>query len=201
MRRVQVTQGSILRGPADAEVRFARFPEHYKIKGMFFGRIVRVLGEAGYRPLEPLLVDPPRLGRYMPFADYPQVDYSRLCHAAAVHEWPSVPVPEAMRRLARLDFGEFASSTVGRVTLALTGELAESLSKLPDLYRMSLKGGRVSAEPSGDGVRVRFEDFYGWVDCYPIGTLEGVVHHYGREANIEGEIHDDRSATYEVRWR
>lgn len=201
MARVRVTEETILRGPVDPEERFARFPSYYTLKGMFFARMIAVIGTDGYEALEPHLLRPPRLGRYMPFIDYPQVDYSRLCLAAAVREWPKQPVLEAMRRLARLDFSEFAQSRIGRVSLAMTGGLGDALAKLPDLYQVSLKGGQVWAERVAGGVSVRFEDFYGWVDCYPLGTLEGVVHYYGRQPVIEAEVHDERSATYEVRWQ
>jgi len=181
----------------DGEERFAHFPRHYTIKGMYFTRVLTTLGD-GLAKVEDLLVDRPRNGRYLPFRDYPQVDYSRLCHAAAIRSWPTQPVPEAMRRLARLDFQQFAGSRVGRVTLALTGDLASSLRKLPDMYRMSIKGGKVVAREEDDGMRIDFEDFFGWPDCYALGTLEGIVQHYGRQPHIHAAFHSESNASYLV---
>jgi len=186
-----------LTGSVDGEERFAHFPRHYTIKGMYFSRVLATLGD-GLREVEDKLVDPPRMGRYLPFRDYPQVDYSRLCLAAARRSWPTQSVPEAMRRLARLDFQQFAGSRVGRVTLALTGDLASSLRKLPDMYRMSIKGGRVTAREEDDGMRIEFEDFYGWPECYALGTIEGIVQHYGKHPRIHAAFHSESHATYLV---
>jgi len=181
-----------LTGGVDAEARFERFPRHYTIKGMFFTRVLATLGD-GIDGVRAQLVEEPR--RYLPFRDYPQVDYSRLCYAAAIRSWPAQPVPEAMRRLARLDFEQFAGSRVGRVTLALAGDLPGSLRKLPDMYRMSIKGGAVSAKLEEDGIRVDFEDFHGWADCYALGTLEGIVQHYGKTPRIHAAFHSESDAS------
>ncbi|NOY90621.1 MAG: DUF2378 family protein [Deltaproteobacteria bacterium] len=186
-----------LTGSVDGEERFSHFPRHYTIKGMYFSRVLKTLGD-GLQSVEGKLLEPPRMGRYLPFRDYPQLDYSRLCLAAATRSWPVQPVPEAMRRLARLDFQQFAGSRVGRVTLALTGDLKSSLSKLPDMYRMSIKGGRVVVREEDDGLRVDFEDFYGWPDCYALGTLEGMVQHYGKQPRIHAAFHSESNASYLV---
>jgi len=162
---------------------------------MYFSRVLNTLGD-GIEDVRSLLVEEPR--RYLPFRDYPQVDYSRLCLAAAVRSWPAQPVPEAMRRLARLDFQQFAGSRVGRVTLALAGDLAGSLRKLPDMYRMSIKGGTVSAKSEEDGMRVDFTEFHGWADCYALGTLEGIVQHYGKTPRIQAAFHTESDASYLV---
>lgn len=179
----------------DVEARFSRFPRHYTIKGMYFTRVLSALG-AGLSDVQEKLLEQPR--RYLPFRDYPQVDYSRLCYAAAVRNWPAQPVPEAMRRLARADFEQFAGSKVGRVTLALAGDLRGSLRKLPDMYRMSIKGGTVTAKDEPEGVRIDFSDFYGWPDCYVLGTLEGIVQHFGKNPRIEAAFHSESSASYLV---
>lgn len=189
-----------LEGAPDPEARFARFPSSYTIKGMFFTRPIRILGPA-YGEVQATLRRAQASGRYLPFRDYPQEDYSRLAHAAAVKRWPDVPIPEAMRQLARDDLRAFAESRVGRVVLAMTGDVAGTLLKLPDMYRMSLTGGRVEALRTPEGVRIEYRDFLGWVDCYPIGTVEGVVRHFGSEPELDVEVHAEDAATYDVRWR
>ncbi|MFW5921059.1 MAG: DUF2378 family protein [Polyangiales bacterium] len=200
MTRNGLTPSQPLQGDPDPEERFARFPSSYTIKGMFFARPIHILGP-GYEALEPKLRRPQAKGRYLPFGDYPQEDYSRLAHAAAVKRWPHVSTPEAMRQLARDDLRAFAESRVGRVVLAMTGDVAGTLLKLPDMYRMSLEGGHVEATRTDDGVRIEYRDFLGWVDCYPIGTVEGVVQHYGAASELDVQIHGNDAATYDVRWR
>jgi len=191
------------KGSFDAEARFKRFPSDYTMKGMFFGHLVRTLGEQGFREVAPSLVHAPRGGRYLPFRDYPQVDYSRMAHATALRRHPYVALAEAARRVARQDFAAFAASTIGRVTLSMIGDAGSALMKFPDMYRMVLTGGSVRAAPLDDatGVRLEYVDFLGWVDCYAIGTIEGLVLHYGRMPTIDVELLGEDHAIYEVRWR
>jgi uncharacterized protein (TIGR02265 family) len=187
-------------GHVDAEQRFARFPSSYLMKGMFFSRMIDLGGEKAYRDVESRLVKRPQLGRYVPFADYPQVDFSRLAHHVAITKFPGLDVVEAMRRLARTDITTFAQSTAGSVMLALVGnDPVTALLKLPDMYRASLKGGTVSARLAAPRVvELDYRDFYGWLDCYPIGHVEGLATHCGRDCEIEVEAHSEISAILRV---
>lgn len=174
-------------GHVDAEERFARFPSSYLIKGMFFNRMIAIGGTRAYAEVARQLVKHPPLGRYLPFGNYPQVDFSRLAHHVAVARAPRLDVVEAMRRLARHDITAFAESTVGSVMLTLAGnDPKTALLKLPDMYRASLVGGSVAAKELGaDTIELAYEDFYGWLDCYPIGHIEGLVEHCGWRCEIE----------------
>jgi uncharacterized protein (TIGR02265 family) len=167
---------------------------------MFFARMVELGGEKTWRDVEPRLSKRPALGRYLPFSDYPQEDFSRLAHAVAVHKEPRLEVVEAMRRLGRVDISTFAKSSLGSVVFALVaGDVTSALLKLPDMYRMSLKGGTVTATREGEGTIVlAFDDFYGWLDCYPVGQIEGLVAHYGRTAEIEMDLSTEIRGTYRV---
>jgi uncharacterized protein (TIGR02265 family) len=187
-------------GHVEAEERFARFPSSYLMKGMFFSRMIDLGGERAYREVEGRLVKRPQLGRYVPFADYPQVDFSRLAHQVAITKFPGVDVVEAMRRLARRDIETFAQSTAGSVMLALVGnDPVTALLKLPDMYRASLKGGSVKARSTAkDVVELDYVDFYGWLDCYPIGHVEGLVGHFGRRCEIEVEAGSEVAALLRV---
>lgn len=197
----RITRDVMLTGTVDAEARFERFPSYYTAKGMFFARMVELGGEGVWRSVEGRLKKRPALGRYLPFSDYPQEDFSRLAHAVAVHKQPAVTVIEAMRRLGRVDISTFARSSLGSVVFALVaGSVESALLKLPDMYRMSLKGGEVAAERVEPGVvALRFEDFYGWLDCYPVGQIEGLVAHYGKDAEIELDLATETRGTYRIR--
>lgn len=199
MTRYRLTLSTPLDSAPDPEARFQRFPSSYTIKGMFFSRPIEILG-ADYNALLPQLKRPQSGGRYLAFRDYPQEDYSRISHAAATRRWPHVSVAEAMRQLARDDIRIFGASRLGRVVLAMTGDVTSSLLKLPEMYGMSLKGGEVTAETVQEGVKLEFRDFLGWVDCYPVGTVEGLVLHYGQEPEVEIECSGEGDATYLVRW-
>ncbi|MBL8717113.1 MAG: DUF2378 family protein [Myxococcales bacterium] len=183
-----VTNDRMFDQPVDAEARFARFPRDYLLKGMFFSRILAIGGKHTESVLD-RLVDPPRTGRYLPFSDYPQVDYSRLSHASAIGLHPGLPVAEAMRRLGQQDMATFATSAMGRVSLALTGSFEATVEKMPQSYSAVLKGGRVEVKiPRKGYFEVDFLDYYGWADCYSIGTIEGLLKYFGQKARIEATI-------------
>lgn len=191
---------SALDGTFDPEARFASFPPHYTIKGVFFTGLVAMLGDR-FDTVAQGLSAPPRLGRYLPFRDYPQVDYSRVTHAAVKHCFPDLPLREAARRVARNDFAAFASSTVGTVMLSVMRDPSEALLRFPEIHRLVLRGGRVDAEPlSPHGIRLEYRDFLGWVDCYVIGTLEGAVGLFGATPTLDVTLFSDRHARYDVRW-
>ncbi len=190
-----------LLGSFDVESRLERVPRTYTLKGMFFSPLLSSLGSQDWDRVRAELVAPPRAGRYLAFADYPQVDYCRLALAAAERLHPDVALPEAARRLARRDFTVFAESRLGKVLIGLAGDLPTVLCALPTLYDKVTRGGRVSAERlDGGGVRLEYRDYHGWVDCYTLGTLEGVVMHFGRRPRVQVGLASEVDATYEVRW-
>ncbi len=182
----------------DAEQRFGHFPKGFTLKGMFFARLL-TLNERVFPEVRSTLVEPPRGDRYLPFHDYPQVDYSRLAYAVAMRLHRGTSAPEAMRLVARQDFATFAASAVGRVSLALMGNAERAILKLPSAYAAVMKGGTVAASSTGkDEFEVVFRDFYGWVDCYPMGTLEGLVKHFGRSCSIVAELESGIHARYRI---
>ena len=181
-----------------AEERFARFPASHTIKGMFFTRLVPMLPTGGLDQLE--LQERPRNGRYLAFKSYPQIDYSRMAHLAATTRYRNDETREAMRRLARDDFAEFAKSRVGKVALSFAGDCSDTLKRMPSLYDMTLEGGSFAAQDIEGGVRVELRDFYGWLDCYPVGTLEGIVLHFGHRPQVELHLTDDQNGHLDVTW-
>lgn len=197
-RRVAVDRPLV--GEVDAEERFALFPPEFTMKGMFFSRLMELAPPGSLERTLPRLVARPALGRYLPFSDYPQVDYSRLAHHIATQREPEVDPVEAMRRLARADVTTFATSKLGMVVFALVGDdVVEALLKLPDMYRMSLRGGEVHASLTArDTVQLEYEDFYGWLDCYPIGHIEALTAHFGRKCEIEYDLDGHASGRFHV---
>lgn len=177
-------------GEVDPEERFALFPPDFTMKGMFFSRMLELAPPGALDRTLPQLHARPTLGRYLPFADYPQVDFSRLAHHVATLREPGVDTVEAMRRLARLDVGTFAASRLGSVVFALLGgTVTEALQKLPEMYRISLRGGEVRARALGPReVELAYTDFYGWLDCYAVGHVEALVAHFGARCELEYDL-------------
>ena len=67
------------------------------------------------------------------------------------------------------------------------------------MYRASLKGGEVTSRlDERDHVTLEYRSFHGWLECYPVGHVEGLCAHFGRTSEIEIEFHDVTRATYRV---
>lgn len=171
--------GAPLAGTLDVDALTARIPANYTVKGLFCSRFVERLG-ADYRKLEPQLSAAPRGGRYVPFKDYPQTDYTRIVAATAIKMFPSQPLPEAMRRIARDDFATFSASMFGKVLLSLIGDARSTLHHTPDAYHRIAPGPRVRVEDLDARVtRLTFEGHRGSLE-YTLGQLEGIVLAYQR---------------------
>lgn len=176
--------GEPLVGHFDVEAEAREMPASFILKGMFFTRVVELLGD-DWHEVQKRLQAPPRGGRYLAFKDYPQADYTRISGAVAGKLYPEVGLREAVRRLSRDDFDVFGSSTFGRVLLAMVGDARSALHKTPAAYTKMAPGDWKITATDLDARTVRFdwEGLYGsWV--YQVGQLEGIVLHYGEEPSI-----------------
>jgi uncharacterized protein (TIGR02265 family) len=176
-----VTLADKLTGSVDAEAIAASIPKTFLVKGMFFARLLTQLGP-GYAAVEPRLEAAPKLGKYLPFTDYPQTDYVRVSTATAQKLFPGVPLREAMRLLGREDFSVFSASTLGKVILAVVGDARSALLRTPFIYMKMAPGDWVVTSVDLDGkiMRIEFAPVHGTWE-YLLGQLEGVVMNYGGE--------------------
>lgn len=179
-----VHSGVALHGSYDVDAELRSVPEGYRVKGMFFERLLVVLGK-DFEPLRERLLEPPDRGRYVSFRDYPGADFVRLVAAAGRKAHPRVGLREAIRRLALDDFQVFKSSMVGKVTLAVVSDARTILRKVPFVYR-SLAPGKwdISAEDlDPHTVRLDFRPFFGRWE-YAVGQFESAILHYGPRSTI-----------------
>jgi uncharacterized protein (TIGR02265 family) len=170
-----VTPDEKLKGTIDFETVARGIPKSHLVKGVFFARLVSSLGPA-FEQLIPSLDGAPRLGRYVPFSDYPQSDYVRVSAAAAHKLHPTLPLREALRRLGRDDLAVFASTTFGKVLLSAVGDARTVLMKTPYIYEKMAPGDFVMTVEDIDRSHVRLEiaPMYGIWE-YQLGQMEGVV--------------------------
>jgi uncharacterized protein (TIGR02265 family) len=170
-------------GPLDADAIAATFPASYMVKGMFCSRFAELLG-GDFERVAPKLSAAPRGGRYVPFKDYPQSDYTHLVIAAARKRFPDRSVREAVRCTARDDLATFAASMFGKIVLALAGDARTTLLRTPDAYKRVAPGPRVRADDLDPTcVRVVFEEHRGIAE-YLVGQLEGVVLSFGHRPTV-----------------
>jgi uncharacterized protein (TIGR02265 family) len=173
-----VHSGVALHGSYDVEAELRRVPDDYRVKGMFFDRLMLVLA-GDFEQLRPRLLEPPERARYVSFRDYPGADFVRLVAAAGRKAHPRVALREAIRRLALDDFKVFASSVVGKVTLAVASDPRAILRKVPFVYRSLAPGcWDITAEDLDPRtVRLDFRPFIGRWE-YAVGQFESALLHY-----------------------
>ena len=179
-----VRNGTALHGSYDVEAVVRSVPEGYLVKGMFFDRLMVVLG-TDFGEVQGKLTKPPDRGRYVAFRDYPGGDFVRLVAAAGRKAHPRVGLREAIRRLALDDFKVFSGSMVGKVTLAVVSDARSILRKVPFIYR-SLAPGKwdISAEElDQQTVRLEFRPFIGRWE-YAVGQIESAILHFGPRSLI-----------------
>lgn len=168
---------TVLSGDIDFDAMLARYPEQDCVKGMFFARRVELLGGIGEHLGR--LRAPPRLGRYVPFVDYPLRDYMFLVGKTVERRYNDVGSREGLRRLAREDLRIFGDSVLGRVMLEVAGDAHAALLASPKAYAAVATGVRLVAESvSPTQVSLSFHHVFGAWE-YNLGQIEGIVAHYG----------------------
>jgi uncharacterized protein (TIGR02265 family) len=179
-----VRSGVALHGSYDVEAEVRSVPEGYLVKGMFFDRLLVVLG-SDFQALRSKLVKPPDRGKYVGFRDYPGADFVRLVAAAGRKAYPRVGLREAIRLLAHDDFKVFADSMVGKVTLAVVSDARSILRKVPFIYRSLAPGAwDISAEELDERtMRLEFRPFFGRWE-YAAGQFESAILHFGPRSVI-----------------
>lgn len=194
MLETPLTPDKPFEGSVDVEALVAAIPSTYMVKGMFCTRFTEILG-ADFAALAAKLISAPRAGRYVPFKDYPQADYTRLAIAAAHKRFPRLSIREAVRCIARDDLATFAASMIGKVVLALAGDARTTLLRTPDAYTRVAPGATLeAADLSERVVRVTFTGYRGLIE-YTVGQFEGVVLNYGgKPSTILRDLGGDRLA-------
>lgn len=177
-----------------------RTPPSYRVKGMFISPLVRMLGDEWAHAVKEL-GNPPRMGRYLPFNDYPQRDLLKLIYRLGRRDHPGVGAFEMFRRFAQRDFATFADSTLGRVVLTTIAEPVSALLKFPDVYAKVAPGPwKLSAEQLGPRrVAIQIENHPG-VWGAQVGQFEAIVSSFNGRAEFEIQVEDTAEDLSTVRF-
>ena len=197
--RLTIRKETTLTHAFDVEERMASCPLDHTVKGMFFARFVDMATRIGVKAESLPLDRPVENGRYVAFRDYPIRDYMRWAAAAAAKAHPRVAVSEGLRRVAGDDFARYLDSGLGKVMLAFFSDARSVMQRSGQIYAMVTKGPRIESEARGDEILIRYRDYHGPLECYPVGTLEGACRHFGARCEIQIEVLSPSSADYRVR--
>jgi uncharacterized protein (TIGR02265 family) len=185
----------------DPEPYLARLPADAYCKGMFFHDVLKLVERAGTPEARQILADVPRR-RYLPFKDYPLREHMELTARIAPVLHPNVPTREGMRRLGWIAYPAFAESMVGRVVFGIFGDDLDLIFEHgPKSFGVSLTRGRAVATRLGTRHwRYEFTDFFGYLDSYYVGVMEGPIRHHGRTPDVGLDLRSLSDGIMDIRW-
>ncbi len=157
----------------------AGFPSEVLVRGVFFVGLAEVIakskGPAALAEIQRTAGTPPHV---LPFRQYPHRDFYKLYYVAARALHPSMPLPGALRLVARQFFPIFRASLLGKTMGALMGsEPGTLLPLLPKAYSLSVAGNHHTAEVVGERAlvwRARAEAIAWYEETFQ-GIIEGTA--------------------------
>jgi uncharacterized protein (TIGR02265 family) len=185
-------------GDLAVEARAASIEPGFAVKGLFFDKLRGRLGE-GWDEVKARLDAAPRLGRYVPFNNYPLGDYLRLIEAVARANYPDVALREGFRLSARDDFAIFADTTLGKIVLAAVGDPKSAMLAMGSVYTKMAPGdwSVIVSEVDDRSLSVRWENIPGHWE-YQLGQTEGLVMSYDMTPTITVTELEPRRVRFDV---
>jgi uncharacterized protein (TIGR02265 family) len=167
------------REQAIVERNLAGFPPEVRVRGVFFVGISEIVarskGPAALAEIKRAAGTPDHV---VAFRQYPHADFYRFYYVAARALHPNVPLPTALRLVARSFFPIFRESLLGKTMSALMGtEPKTLLPLLPRAYNLSVEGTHHEAEVVGERAivwRARAEAVTWYEETFQ-GIIEGTA--------------------------
>ena len=139
---------------------------------------------------------------YVPFKDYPWIDFIRICIAVADVIYPERR-PAGLRHIGRTFYAEFAESVAGRVTFGLLMRNADRVMSLgAKAWNMSGSPGKVVSESMGDQhYRYHYTDFPAQItESLAVGIIEGALAECGERPQLSFAEADPMNSIIDIRW-
>ena len=186
-------------GYCDIEQRLAEVPPSARVRGLYFGNVLRVLRQLG------------RLSAYQEFFPderwsalrwYPVNDYLvRLGLAGAVLGSPR-DIHDGMRRISRQNVTAFTSSLLGRMMLKILSKDPVRLTEQGiAARRQSMNYGhwRIARRELHE-LEVEYRSEYIWIESAIAGAAEGTFEICGTTATVQTVLDDRYNGSTFVRW-
>lgn len=178
----------------------ARVPESVTTKGMFLNRCLTLASEHDEDEL--LRMAGLEVQRFVPFADYPWVDFIRLTVAVA-NELCNGRTAVGLREIGRNLYGEFADSLAGRMTFGVLRTNADRVVGLgAKAWMMTGVPGSILSQSIGDQhYRYHFADFPADIaETLCVGVLESALHSCGEVVRLSIARADAMHSVIDIRW-
>ncbi len=180
--------------PLDAEAALKAVPESATIAGMFFlaafeGAKRRGVTLAAVRP------------RYLRFGFYPLVEFVPILLEGAKKFYPDRSLREALRLIGQVGPAAFASSVLGKVTLASAEGVHAAISAIAGTYAINVPGSRcdvLRSEPRS--VVLGLRNVHHFLDSHHVGVFEGTLKFAGVAGRVRLHSHSPTSADFLLEW-
>jgi uncharacterized protein (TIGR02265 family) len=178
----------------DVDAILRRIPASATGKGMFANRLLAELAHRGL-PL-------PTQQTFSPLQDLPLRFCAELnLHAARVMH-PGLPLPEALRRVARLSFETFQDSLAAQLILTSMYHSPHPVLALASrLVGYTTNVGTLQSTPVDDTTRlIRARDVYLFAEWFGVGMVEGVLRACGKRGSVLVRAHTFTDVDFLIQW-
>jgi uncharacterized protein (TIGR02265 family) len=178
----------------DFEARLASIPERAQVRGMFLQYLIRAIGA------DPVPHFGPR--RYVAFKTYPMRDYVELLRWGAQTAFPQLPEAEAVRRLGRCIYPNYADTVTGTAIFAMAGhDFTRVVELTPTAYKVSVPPARIHVRLLEERhAIVELRDLWNLPEFHQVGIWEGAMQVCRAIGRIDVDVLGPDAVDFEIRW-
>jgi len=181
--------------PINFDEEIAAIPAHATVRGMFLQFLVESLGARAAEQLQ--------VPRYIAFKSYPMRDYVSLLARGSRIVFPGVAPAEAVRRLGRVVYPNYARTMTGTAVFAVAGRDFRRIVELcPRAYQIGMTPGDVKVRSISDGhAFVELREIWNLPEFHQVGVWEGAMEVCGVTGTIATHRLRHGAVDFDVRWR
>jgi uncharacterized protein (TIGR02265 family) len=178
----------------DFEARLAAIPEGAQVRGMFVQYLIEAVGA------DPAPYFGPR--RYVGFKTYSMREYVEVLRWGARTAFPQLPQAEAVRRLGRCIYPNYANTVTGTAIFAVAGRDFKRVVELtPAAYRVSVPSSQINVRMLEDRhAIVELRDLWNLPDFHQVGIWEGAMQVCRAVGRIQVKVLGFDAVDFEIRW-
>jgi uncharacterized protein (TIGR02265 family) len=197
MSAIDLPEGFTLpdwKAPFDPTVCLDGVPDTATGKGMFLNGIRDEFEARG--------LDFPATETFYNFQDYPLRDCMELAYECAKQLEPAKGPREGLRTIAKLNYGTFTDSMIGRVLFGKIGVEVSTLFKLASrAMRHTQNVGKLETiATDANSVTIRASDFHFFMECIAPGLAEGALEACRKQGLVAQKIISPTEGEFLIRW-